>query len=71
VHVLAANLAPGDSGGPLVDQQGRMVGVAFAVDPGQDGTAYALTRDEVDRVVAPVVNGGGQTSADTGPCLVG
>lgn len=71
VHALAANLAPGDSGGPLVDQQGRMVGVAFAVDPGQDGTAYALTRDEVDRVVAPVVNGGGQTSADTGPCLVG
>jgi S1-C subfamily serine protease len=71
VHVLAANLAPGDSGGPLVDQQGRMVGVAFAVDPGQDATAYALTRNEVDSVVAPVVNGGGQTPADTGPCLVG
>jgi S1-C subfamily serine protease len=71
VHVLAAELAPGDSGGPLVDQQGRMVGVAFAVDPGQDATAYALTRDEVDNVVAPVVNGGGQTPADTGPCLVG
>jgi S1-C subfamily serine protease len=71
VHVLAANLAPGDSGGPLVDQQGRMVGVAFAVDPGQDGTAYALTRDEVDRVVAPVADGSGQTPADTGPCLVG
>jgi S1-C subfamily serine protease len=71
VHVLAAELAPGDSGGPLVDQQGRMVGVAFAVDPGQDSTAYALTRDEVDDVVAPVVNVGGQTPADTGPCLVG
>jgi S1-C subfamily serine protease len=71
VHVLAADLAPGDSGGPLVDQQGRMVGVAFAVDPGQDATAYALTREEVDSVVAPVVNGGGQTPADTGPCLVG
>jgi S1-C subfamily serine protease len=71
VHVLAANLAPGDSGGPLVDEQGRMVGVAFAVDPGQESTAYALTRREVDSVLGPVLNGGGQTSADTGPCLVG
>ncbi len=71
VHVLAADLAPGDSGGPLVDQQGRMVGVAFAVDPGEESTAYALTRGEVDSVLGPVVNGGGQAPADTGPCLVG
>jgi S1-C subfamily serine protease len=70
VYVLAADLAPGDSGGPLVDQQGRMVGVAFAVDPGQESTAYALTRLEVDSVLGPVVNGR-QTSANTGPCLVG
>jgi hypothetical protein len=48
-----------------------MVGVAFAVDPGQESTAYALTRREVDSVLGPVLNGGGQTSADTGPCLVG
>ena len=53
VHVLAAELAPGDSGGPLVDQQGRMVGVAFAIDPGQESTAYALTRGEVDAVLGP------------------
>jgi S1-C subfamily serine protease len=71
VHVLAANLAPGDSGGPLVDRQGRMVGVAFAIDPGHESTAYALTRGEVDAVLGPVVRGGGQTSADTGPCVVG
>ncbi|HMF84474.1 MAG TPA: MarP family serine protease [Acidimicrobiia bacterium] len=70
VHVLAADLAPGDSGGPLVDQQGRMVGVAFAVDPGQDSTAYALTRSEVDSVLAPVLNNR-PAPADTGPCLVG
>ena len=71
VEVLAASLAPGDSGGPLVDQQGRMVGVAFAIDPGQDSTAYALTRAEVDAVLGPVLRGGGPTSADTGPCVVG
>ena len=70
VHVLAADLAPGDSGGPLVDQQGRLMGVAFAVDPGQESTAYALTRGEVDGVLGPVLNGR-QTPANTGPCLVG
>ena len=70
VHVLAADLAPGDSGGPLVDQQGRMVGVAFAVDPGQDSTAYALTRGEVDSVLGAVLSGR-QAPANTGPCLVG
>jgi S1-C subfamily serine protease len=71
VQVLAAELAPGDSGGPLVDQQGRMVGVAFAIDPGQESTAYALTRGEVDAVLGPALRGGAQTSADTGPCVVG
>src|SRR6266487_4067147 len=71
VQVLAASLAPGDSGGPFVDQQGRMVGVAFAIDPGHESTAYALTRAEVDSVLGPVLRGGAQTSADTGPCVVG
>ena len=71
VFVIASNLAPGDSGGPLVDQRGRMVGVAFAVDPGHDGTAYALTRAEVDSVLEPVLNGTGRSSVGTGPCLVG
>jgi S1-C subfamily serine protease len=70
VFVIASDLAPGDSGGPLVDERGRMVGVAFAVDPGQDGTAYALTRAEVDGVLVPVLNGGGQ-AVGTGPCLAG
>jgi S1-C subfamily serine protease len=67
VFVLAAELAPGDSGGPLVDQRGRVVGVAFAVDPGHAGTAYALTRDELD----PVLESPARTPVDTGPCVVG
>jgi S1-C subfamily serine protease len=71
VFVLAADLAPGDSGGPLVDERGRIVGVAFAVDPGQDRTAYALTRAEVDAMLVPVLDGGGQSSVGAGPCLVG
>lgn len=71
VHVLAADLAPGDSGGPLVDERGRMVGVAFAVDPGQDATAYALTRAEVDAVLVPVLDRGAQSPVGAGPCVVG
>jgi S1-C subfamily serine protease len=67
VFVLAAELAPGDSGGPLVDQRGRVVGVAFAVDPGHAGTAYALTRDELD----PALGSPARTPVDTGPCVVG
>jgi len=71
VYELAAALLPGDSGGPLVDAQGRVVGMAFAVDPGSTTTAYALTDDEVAEGVQPVLNSGAQTSVDSGPCLVG
>lgn len=67
VFVLAAQLAPGDSGAPLVDQAGRVLGVAFAIDPGRDGTAYALTSTELDHALAAISGG----TADTGSCLVG
>jgi S1-C subfamily serine protease len=71
IFVLAADLAPGDSGGPLVDERGRLVGVAFAVDPGQDSTAYALTRAEVDAVLVPVLERGAPSPVGAGPCVVG
>jgi S1-C subfamily serine protease len=67
VFVLAADLEPGDSGGPLVDREGRVIGVAFAVDPAASRTAYALTNAEVDAVLGSV----GPDTVDTGPCLVG
>ncbi len=67
VFVLAAALAPGDSGGPLVGLNGEVLGVAFAIDPGQEGTSYAITDDEV-RAVIETVNFDG---VDTGRCLVG
>jgi S1-C subfamily serine protease len=71
VFVLAAALEPGDSGGALVDASGRVVGSAFAVDPSSETTAYALTNDEVERVLGPVVASGASAGVDTGPCLVG
>jgi S1-C subfamily serine protease len=67
VFVLAASLAPGDSGGALVNTTGEVIGVAFAIDPGNDGTSYAITDEEV-RAVLDTVDFQG---ADTGNCLVG
>jgi S1-C subfamily serine protease len=71
VYVLATELAPGDSGGPLVDQRGRAVGVAFAIDPGQEATGYALTRSEVDSMLVPALNRDASSPVGAGPCLVG
>ncbi len=68
VFVLAAALAPGDSGGALVNRAGAVVGVAFAIDPGRSGTAFALTDDEVRPLLASATTA---TLADTGRCLVG
>jgi S1-C subfamily serine protease len=68
VYVLASSLAPGDSGGPLVEQNGDVIGVAFAIDPGRDNTAFALT----DAEFRPVVDEarGRVGAVDTGRCLV-
>jgi S1-C subfamily serine protease len=65
VLVLASRLAPGDSGAPLVDPAGEVVGVAFAIAPDREGTAYALDPSEVRAVLA------GRTGrrVGTGPCL--
>lgn len=64
VFILSANLHQGDSGGALVDSGGKVVGVAFAIAPDRRDTAYALTSDEVRRVLA---RAGGRV--DAGPCL--
>jgi S1-C subfamily serine protease len=68
VLVLAAHLEPGDSGAPLVDGQGHVIGVAFAVDPGDSGTAYALSRSELDAILTKAAS---PTPVTTGRCLVG
>ncbi len=71
VFVLGSELAPGDSGGPLFDRSGHVVGLAFAIDPGQESTAYALTNDEVDIGLRGFRAQGTSRAVDTGPCLVG
>jgi len=69
VFVLASVLAPGDSGGALVNRAGKVIGMAFAIDPGRNATAYALTDAEIRPVLARV--GRGTRAVDTGRCLVG
>lgn len=66
VLVVAARLAPGDSGGPLVDERGRVMGVAFAIDPAHSNTSYALTTRELEPVLASVR----EHPVATGSCLV-
>ena len=66
VLVLATSLQPGDSGGALVDSAGGVVGMAFATDPGQAHTGYALTSNEVRAVLTTA----GSAPVATGSCLV-
>ncbi len=64
VLFLASNLRPGDSGGALIDDQGRVIGVAFAIAPDRPGTAYALDDSELRAALAaPRAAGAG------GPCI--
>jgi hypothetical protein len=71
VLVLAAHLAPGDSGAPVVSAAGQVLGVAFAIDPGDETTSYALSRHELDAFLTPALASGAREAVDTGPCLVG
>ena len=65
VYVLAADLSPGDSGAGLVNEDGEVVGVAFAIAPDRDTTAYALTAEEM----RPLLETTSPIPVDTGPCL--
>lgn len=69
VVVLAARLEPGDSGAAVVDARGVVVGVAFAIDPGSDATAYALAPEEVEAMLAPIGDGSEPVAVGTGRCI--
>ncbi len=65
VLILAVDLAPGDSGAPVIDQEGAVIGMAFAVAPDRNGVGYALPAADL---------WGGNTKkpharADTGRCI--
>jgi S1-C subfamily serine protease len=66
ILVLAAALAHGDSGGPLVNEQGAVVGVAFAISADQPTTSYALDSSVLEAALAEPRQASGTS---TGPCL--
>lgn len=65
VLVLAADLRPGDSGSAVVNPSGKVVGVAFAVSLSTEDMAFALTSEELEKVLAT----NRTTPVETGDCL--
>lgn len=64
LYFLAAELRSGDSGAPMIDQDGRAVGVVFAVSPDVPTVAYALTSAELRSVLAAE-----RVPGDAGRCI--
>ena len=65
VLFLSAGLQPGDSGSAVVNQEGEVVGVAFAIAPDRSNVAYALTDDELRAVLDRNLS----QPVSTGPCI--
>jgi S1-C subfamily serine protease len=65
VWILASDLHPGDSGGALVNGNGQVIGVAFAIAPDRQSTAYALTSKELNAALQEPR----AQKANTGQCL--
>jgi len=56
----------GDSGGPFVTGDGLVAGVVFAGDPGEGGTGYALTAEQVRPGIDRAIEA--DQPADVGAC---
>ena len=66
VYSVYSTVRPGNSGGPLLTADGRVAGVVFAKSLDDAQTGYALTPEELDRVLAEAGSSTAQVS--TGPC---
>jgi S1-C subfamily serine protease len=66
ILALAAPVERGDSGGPFVTADGLVGGVVFAGDPGDRGTGYAVTAEQVRPAVERAIAAGRQ--AEVGSC---
>ncbi len=65
VLILAAKLRPGDSGSAVVNNDGSVVGVAFAISLSTDDLAFALSTSELK----PLLATNSATPVGTGDCL--
>jgi S1-C subfamily serine protease len=66
ILVLAAPVEQGDSGGPFVTGEGLVGGVVFAGDPGDGGTGYALTAEQVRSPIGQAIDT--HQEVDVGAC---
>ncbi len=66
VYVFRGPVMPGNSGGPLLAPNGRVLGMVFGADEEVESTGYALTVNELQKVVdAPR-----SRTVDTGSCRI-
>ena len=61
---------PAISGGALVNAEGKLIGVAFAIDPVHPNTSFAIADSEVRALVDEFEQSDG-APVDTRGCLVG
>ncbi|CAB4372559.1 MAG: MarP family serine protease [Actinobacteria bacterium] len=62
---ISASLRPGDSGSALANEQGEVVGIAFAIARDTSNVAYALSPAEMQATLATA----GSAAVSTGNCL--
>lgn len=55
ILVLTAPVEQGDSGGPFVTSEGRVGGVIFAGDPGQQFTGYSVSAEQIRPTVEAAI----------------
>lgn len=66
VYALRVPIAPGNSGGPVLTPAGEVAGIVFARSLDDEGTAYALTLDELAPVLTSARRG---TLVGSGACV--
>lgn len=64
IYVLRTSVRPGNSGGPLLDRDGRVMGMVFGADKGEEQTAYAIS----SRHLRDAIDGSGSGPVGTGTC---
>lgn len=67
VYALRVPIQPGNSGGPVLTPAGEVAGVVFARSLDDEGTAYALTLDELAPVLTSARRGSPVSSGDCVP----
>ncbi|WP_069167781.1 MarP family serine protease, partial [Nocardia altamirensis] len=66
IYTVKSSIREGDSGGALVDTRGRILGLVFGVDRGDNGTGFAV---DLRFLLGRLGQGHAAAAVDTGPCV--